>query len=284
MDESQFRRACDRCNNHKLRCRRNGASGCARCIKAGVNCVFSPSLRGRKSRQGPAADNEGDQSVCSAASLSSNAQQQDNVPGPTTDQQLLHGVSERDGCVGIGDIMQLDLGSMDWPARDADKSEYSLHPDLDSLIGPRPLSNHDEVQQIAFSSSDGVVDSPKTIYPDVFATAYNDVSGSQMPSHSGDTSGWMTADYAGETAATPWMSQTSQMGHMSPHRLQTLSGKNYQPDPHQKLVDNGGISRSNHSSHQSSSEEDANSRLSRHDDWVRRLSDINIRLMTSNAT
>ncbi|KAJ5726661.1 uncharacterized protein N7483_008018 [Penicillium malachiteum] len=278
MDESQFRRACDRCHNHKLRCKRNGASGCARCIKAGVNCVFSPSLRGRKSRQGPAGDNEGDQSVRSAASLNSNAQQQDNVPGPTTNQQLLHNISERDGCVGIEDIMQLDLGLMDWPAQDADKSEYSLHPGLDPPIAPRPLSKHDEAQQIAFSSSDSIMDSPKTIYTEFFATAYKDVSGSQMTSHSGDTSGWMTADYAGEIAATPWMSQTSQMGHMSPHQLQTLPSKDYQPDPNRKLVDNGGTSRYNHSPHQSASEGDANPRVSRHDNWVRRLSDINIKL------
>ncbi|KAJ5613793.1 hypothetical protein N7528_007447 [Penicillium herquei] len=278
MDESQFRRACDRCHNHKLRCKRNGASGCARCTKAGVNCVFSPSLRGRRSRQGPAVDNEGDQFVCSAASSNSNAQQRDNVPGPTTNQQLLHGVSERDGCVGIEEIMQLDLGSMDWPAQDADKSEYSLHPDLDHPVAPRPLSKHNEAQQIASSSSDSVMDSPKTIYTEFFATAYNDVSGPQMPSHSGDTSGWMTADYAGETSVTPWMSQTSQMGHTSPHQLQALPCKNYQPDPNQKLVDKGRISRNNHSSHQSASEEDASSHVSRHDNWVRRLSDINIKL------
>ncbi|QKX58589.1 uncharacterized protein TRUGW13939_05714 [Talaromyces rugulosus] len=261
MDEGQFRRACDRCHNHKLRCKRNGASGCLRCIKAGVNCVFSPSLRVRKSRQGPAVDSEeGDQSLSSAADSNSNAKQQDNVPGPTTNQ-MLHSVSDPDGCVGIEDIMQFDLGSMDWSSQDADKSEYSLHP------ATRPLSKHDEAQQISLSSSDSIMESPKTTYTEFFAAPYKDVGGSQMNSHPGDTS----ADYASASAATPWILQTTQIGQMSPYQPQSLLSEDYQSSSNQKSVEDGGPPRY-------ASGGDANPRVSRRDTWVRRLSNINIKL------
>ena len=42
-----LRSACDRCRSHKLRCSgQSKEDGCARCLKSGVQCVFSPSMRG----------------------------------------------------------------------------------------------------------------------------------------------------------------------------------------------------------------------------------------------
>ncbi|KAH8691306.1 hypothetical protein BGW36DRAFT_388079 [Talaromyces proteolyticus] len=44
------RLACDRCHSFKLKCSRPAASSngiCARCLKAGTDCVYSPSMRGQ---------------------------------------------------------------------------------------------------------------------------------------------------------------------------------------------------------------------------------------------
>lgn len=43
---SDLRQACDRCHNKKLRCTKiPGSLACARCVKAGVTCLFSPPAR-----------------------------------------------------------------------------------------------------------------------------------------------------------------------------------------------------------------------------------------------
>lgn len=44
----QSRKACDRCHDLKLRCHRNESGQCSRCARAGANCLFSPSNRGRR--------------------------------------------------------------------------------------------------------------------------------------------------------------------------------------------------------------------------------------------
>lgn len=49
VDETPIRHACDRCHSQKLRCLRSDyGDNCARCVKAGATCVFSPSQRGRR--------------------------------------------------------------------------------------------------------------------------------------------------------------------------------------------------------------------------------------------
>ncbi|KAJ5423605.1 hypothetical protein N7491_008821 [Penicillium cf. griseofulvum] len=48
MYEQPSRQACDRCHDLKLRCHRNESGGCSRCVRAGANCLFSPSNRGRR--------------------------------------------------------------------------------------------------------------------------------------------------------------------------------------------------------------------------------------------
>ncbi|KAI0413003.1 hypothetical protein F5X98DRAFT_379179 [Xylaria grammica] len=44
------RRACDRCHDHKLACKRMNNGTCERCLKANQACTSSPSLRYRKKR------------------------------------------------------------------------------------------------------------------------------------------------------------------------------------------------------------------------------------------
>ncbi|KAJ6013693.1 hypothetical protein N7540_008284 [Penicillium herquei] len=48
MYEQPSRQACDRCHDLKLRCHRNDSGKCSRCVRAGANCLFSPSNRGRR--------------------------------------------------------------------------------------------------------------------------------------------------------------------------------------------------------------------------------------------
>lgn len=48
MYEQPSRQACDRCHDLKLRCHRNESGECSRCVRAGANCLFSPSNRGRR--------------------------------------------------------------------------------------------------------------------------------------------------------------------------------------------------------------------------------------------
>lgn len=80
MEENQYRRACDRCHDHKLRCKRNGVNSCVRCLKARANCVFSPSLRARKSQPAPAADDEGgNQSVSLTALVNKNSRPRKSI-------------------------------------------------------------------------------------------------------------------------------------------------------------------------------------------------------------
>ena len=49
-DDNDYRRACSRCHSQKLCCRRATAATCARCMKAGVQCIPRPLLRARKGR------------------------------------------------------------------------------------------------------------------------------------------------------------------------------------------------------------------------------------------
>lgn len=51
MCEQPSRQACDRCHGLKLRCPRSNTEKCSRCLRAGANCVFSPSNRGRRPAQ-----------------------------------------------------------------------------------------------------------------------------------------------------------------------------------------------------------------------------------------
>ncbi|KAH6640084.1 hypothetical protein BKA67DRAFT_588574 [Truncatella angustata] len=46
-----LRKACDRCHEQKLSCKREGAAECVRCSRAGHTCTTSPSLRNRTRRK-----------------------------------------------------------------------------------------------------------------------------------------------------------------------------------------------------------------------------------------
>ncbi|CAG8892183.1 unnamed protein product [Penicillium egyptiacum] len=48
MYKQPSRQACDRCHDQKLRCHRDDGGKCSRCRRAGANCLFSPSNRGRR--------------------------------------------------------------------------------------------------------------------------------------------------------------------------------------------------------------------------------------------
>lgn len=180
------------------------------------------------------------------------------------------------GCPSIEDVMQFDLGSMDWSTTDEDRFAYHLQPHLDNLAAIRPLDTANVTRPVSLSSANSAIAGPDTTYVDSIAVAAHlDACGSQTTSQQGDTSGWMTPNYDSSSAAVPWLLQPTHLSYGSRQRSQSVLSKDHKSSSlRASLMDASTPHR--HSHHQSAS--GVNTRLSRHDLWVRKLSEINIKL------
>lgn len=173
------------------------------------------------------------------------------------------------------DVMQFDLGSMDWSTTDEDRFEYDFQPHLDNLATMRHFDTSDITRQMSLSSANSVTAASNTTYGDSIAAPQMDACGSQTNSQHSDTSGWITPDYDPLSVAVPWILQPTHLNHGSRQRSQSVFSKDHKsPSRGASVVDAGPSHR--HSHHQSTSGD--NVRLSRHDLWVRKLSEINIKL------